>query len=314
MADDRRGRGSIEMKAIRVHKYGPPEVMVLEDTPDPLAEAGEIVIGIEAAGVNPADYKFRNGSLDAHFPKKMPFVPGMDVAGRVLSLGQGVSRFEVGDRVFGMMPLGGKGGYAERAAGLAEWFAAIPEGMDMATAASLPCPASTAIQQVEDDLDVRAGQRVLVTGATGACGLVACYAAKRRGAQVTAAVRRKYRDRVQHADDILFLDDGSSPAVDPFDAIVDTVGGATAHRLLSLLKPGGALSSIGTDPIADADRSDITVRHFGVKADAARLGQFAREVAAGTIEPVAFETMPLAAAAEAHRRLEAGGAPKIVLV
>ena len=301
------------MKAIRIHAYGAPEAMKLEEVPAPIAGPGEILIDVEAAGVNPADYKFRNGSLAAYFPKDMPFTPGMDVAGRVVALGEGVSRFAVGDRVFGMLPLGEKGGYVERAVGLAEWFAPIPEGIDMVTAAGLPCPASTAIQQIEDDLDVRPGQRVLVTGATGACGLVACYAAKRRGAHVTAGVRGKYRDQVRHADEVLILDDGSAPAA-PFDAICDAVGGATATRLLASLAPGGVLSSIATDPIGDSDRTDITVRHFGVKVDADRLGQFAIEMAAGAIAPLATETMPLAEAAAAHRRLEAGGVGKIVLV
>ena len=302
------------MKAIRIHEYGPPEVMALEEAPDPTPEPGEIVIAVEAAGVNPADYKFRNGSLAAFFPKQMPYVPGMDVAGRVIELGEGVTGFDVGDRVFGMMPRGGKGGYAERAAGLAEWFAPIPEGMDAIIAASLPCPASTAIQQIEDGLDVQPGQRVLVTGATGACGLIACYAAKRRGAHVTAAVRKKYRDRVRHADDVLILDADAPIAAAPFDAICDSVGGSTAHRLLTLLKPGGVLSSIATDPIPEPSPSDVTVRHFGVEPDAARLAQFAREMAAGATEAPAIETLPLAAAAEAHRRLEAGGAPKLVLI
>lgn len=301
------------MKAIRIHAYGPPEVMKLESVRDPVAGTGEILVGVEAAGVNPADYKFRNGSLSAYFPNEMPFVPGMDVAGHVLEVGEGVTDFAIGDPVFGMMPPGRGGGYAERVVGLAEWFAPIPEGMDMVTAAALPCPASTAIQQIEDDLDVRPGQRVLVTGATGACGLVACYAAKRRGAHVTAGLRGKYRDQARHADDVLILDDGST-TTEPFDSICDAVGGATANRLLASLKPGGVLSSIATDPIGETDRTDIIVRHFGVKADAARLGQFAAEMAAGAMDPPAAETVPLAEAAEAHRRLEAGGVGKIVLV
>jgi len=79
-------------------------VMALEEAPDPTPEPGEIVIAVEAAGVNPADYKFRNGSLAAFFPKQMPYVPGMDVAGRVIALGEGVTGFEVGDRVFGLVP------------------------------------------------------------------------------------------------------------------------------------------------------------------------------------------------------------------
>ena len=301
------------MKAIRIHNYGPPEAMTLEEVAEPVAGRGEILIDVEAAGVNPADFKFRNGSLAAYFPKEMPFTPGMDIAGRVVAPGEGVTRFAVGDRVFGMLPLGEKGGYVERAVGLAEWFAPIPEGMDMVTAAALPCPASTAIQQIEDDLDAQPGQRVLVTGATGACGLVACYAAKRRGAHVTAGVRGKYRDKVRHADEVLILDDGSAAAA-PFDLICDAVGGATATRLIASLKPGGVLSSIATDPFGEISRTDVVVRHFGVKVDAERLGQFAAEMAAGAIEPLAAETMPLAEAAEAHRRLEAGGVGKIVLV
>ena len=302
------------MKVVRIHDYGGPEAMVFEEVPDPQPGRGEIVVAVEAAGVNPADYKFRNGSLAAYFPKPMPLVLGMDVAGRVLALGVGVTDFKTGDRVFGMMPMGGNGGYAERTFGPAVWFTATPEGMDSITAAALPTPASTAIQQIEDDLDVQPGQKLIVTGATGACGRVLCYAAKRRGGHVTAAVREKYRDQVRHADEVLILDGSAAPGTASYDYIADTVGGAVAHGLLPMLKAGGVLSTIATDPIGHPSGLDVVVRHFGVLVDAGRLAQFAHEMAAGATEPPAITVMKLSEAPEAHRRLEAGGGGKIVLI
>lgn len=302
------------MKAARIHAYGGPDALVYEDAPDPVAGAGEIVVEVEAVGVNPADYKFRNGSLAGHFPKPMPLILGMDVVGRVLALGDGVAGVVQGTRVIGMIPFTHKGGYAERVAAPALWFAPLPEGLSATLAASLPTPGTTGVELIEDDLAVQAGDSILVTGATGAVGRVACFAAQRRGAHVTAAVRARYRQEVRSAHEILITDDETELPFGRFNCIADTVGGTVANRLLRTLRPGGVLSSVSTVPVGDTGGLEVITRRFACRPDAVRLGALATALATGELELPPVRVMALHAAAEAHRLVEGGAAGKIVLV
>lgn len=301
------------MKAIRIHEFGGPEQLVLDDIAEPVAGPGEVVVAVRAAGVNPADYKFRNGLLAAAV-RGLPFVPGMDIAGTIAAVGAGVEGWREGDRVMALLHLMGNGAYAERVAVPADWCTPIPAGLDDVTAAALPTPGLTAIEWIEDDLDVQPGQRVLVTGATGAVGRIACFAARARGAHVTAAVRAAQADAVLYADAVLILDGGAGPVPGAFDCIADTVGGSTASGLLRGLKPGGALSTVATDPVTNPAGLDVGIRFFGNYPAADRLGALASAVATGALAIAEPRTLPLADAALAHDRLERGGAGKIVLV
>jgi len=300
------------MKAVRVHAFGAPEQLVYEDVPDPVPGPGEVIVSVAASGVNPADYKFRNGSLAAAVPR-LPFVPGMDIAGRIEAVGASVSGWQVGERVLAMLHLMGNGGYAEKVAVPAEWCTPMPPRLGDRLAAALPTPVLTAVEWIEDDLAVASGERVLVTGAVGAVGVVACFAAKARGGHVTAGVRRSQADIVRYADDILLLDDGGG-AGGSFDCIADTVGGETAQRLLARLKPGGVLSTVATDPVANPEERDVVIRFFGNYPAAARLTPFAAAVAEGNLVVAEPRVMRMSEAPTAHALMEQGGAGKIVLV
>lgn len=302
------------MKAVRVHTYGPPGQLTYEEVPRPVADAGEVVIAVAAAGVNPADYKFRNGSLAPFAPISLPFTAGMDVAGTIAEIGEGVSGWRVGDRVLAMMPLMGNGGYAEFVSLPAEWCAAIPEGLDDRRAAALPTPATTAVEWIEDDLDVQPGDRILVIGAVGAVGAIACHAAKARGAHVIAGVRKTHRESVRNADQVFLLDGDETLATGCLDGIADAVGGRTASALLAALKPGGVLSTVATDPVENPQGLDVVIRMFGCYPAADRLGRVARAVADGELFVAPPQTLPLSEAARAHELLERGGAGKMVLV
>ena len=301
------------MKAIRIHSYGPADKLVYEEIPDPTPGPGEVVVAVEAIGVNPADCKFRNGSLATVNPKPLPFIPGMDIAGCVHSVGAGVAGLKIGDRVMAMLYMMGNGGYAERVAVPAEWCAAMPAALGAVMAATLPTPATTAIEWIEDDLRVTDNVRVLITGATGAVGLIACYVAKQRGAHVTAAVKKARASQVKFADDVLVLDDGSVVRQGWYDCIADTVGGTTAAALLRGLKSGGALSTVATDPVQNTDGLDVTIRFFGNHADAPKLTRIATAVASESLLIPAPQIMKLREAHKAHALLERGGAGKIVL-
>jgi NADPH:quinone reductase len=300
------------MKAIRVHEFGGPEKLVYEDVIEPEPGVGEMVVEVSAAGVNPADYKFRNGMLAAAIPK-LPFVPGMDIAGRIVSLGKGVSGWKLGDRVMAMLQLMGNGAYQEQVAIPEEWCALIPDRLDDVTAAALPTPAVTAFQLIEVGLRIEPGVRLLVVGAAGAVGRIACFAASSRGAHVTAAVRRSQMPAVAYAHAAIALED-DAPVTAQFDAIADTIGGDTATRFLSSLKVGGKLSTVATDPVTNPDGYDVSIEFFANYADAAVLARAAAAVASGDLSIASPSILPLRQASDSHVVLERGGAGKIVLI
>jgi NADPH:quinone reductase-like Zn-dependent oxidoreductase len=302
------------MKAIRIHAYGSAECLSYDEVPDPIAGPKEVVVEVEATGVNPADFKFRSGMLARVLPKTLPFTLGMDIAGRVISRGSEVKTFRAGDRVLAMLYLMGNGGYAERVAVPVEWCGPLADSLDAATAAAMPTPATTAIEQIEDDLGLTSGQHVLVTGATGAVGLLLCFVAKQRGARVTAAVRQKYAEQVRYADDIFILGSDTTSLRARFDCMADTIGGDSARDLLSTLKPSGVVSSVSTDRFQKLEGSDIVIRNFANRPDAIRLARMAAYAASGELQLNPVRTMRLSDAPEAHRQLEAGGAGKVVLI
>ena len=288
--------------------------MRVDTIADPRPGPAEVVVRVEAAGVNPADYKFRSGALAPFAPKTLPFILGMDIVGSVAAVGGSVDQFKRGDRVLAMLPLGGNGAYAEQVAVPVEWCAHLPSTLDATMAAALPTPATTAVQWIEEDLRVEQGNHVLVTGATGAVGLIACFVAKERGAHVTAAVRKSNVSRVKYANDILIMDDEKTVHSGAYDYIADTIGGKSAAALLSALKPGGVLSTIATDPVISDGTPDVTIRFFGCHADPIKLARLASAVAEGRLAIYPPRIMKLSEAARAHELLDRGGAGKIVLV
>jgi len=265
-------------------------------------------------GVNPADFKFRNGNYAQVFVKQMPLILGMDVAGVVRETGKDVTEFAIGDRVVANLTHLITGGYAERVAAPVSHFARIPDALDFVRAAALPTPGTTGWQLVETDLGVKPGVRLLVTGATGAVGRAACYAGKQLGAHVAAGVRARHRQDAAWCDEVIVLDDPLPQDLPPFDCIADTVGGETANRLLDLLRPGGLLSSVSTFAVGDTRGLDVVSRRFSVLPDPAGLARLCEGVATGELAMPPITTMPLAEVAQAHRLVEAGNCGKIVLL
>lgn len=299
------------MNAVHFATYGGPEVLEYVQIERPKPGPGEVLIKVLAAGVNPADYKFRAGELAGHRPKMLPVVPGMDVAGIVTELGSGVEDHAIGDLVFGMLPPVRLGGYAEFVTASAGFFAKAPHGLRPAYAAALPTAALTGVEMVEDDLVVQPGQRVLVIGALGAVGRAAVFAARRRGCHVTAAVRRERIGEVTFAD--ATIDTGSASA-EKFDAVADTVGGLTALDFVANLQPGAVMSSVSTVKVPPHGRTDVLVRNFVCYPDRQRLTDLGRGVLAGFPLLQTIEAHPLADATAVHRHLDAGSPVKFVLI
>lgn len=302
------------MKAAVIHGYGGPDVLTFADVPEPVGGPDDLEVEVHAVGVNPADYKFRRGDFSKIYPKPLPHILGMDVAGIVRKVGDAVQGFAAGDRVFAMVPYTHHGGYAQRVAAPAAFFAHLPDALDFTRAAALPTPAHGGMQMVEKDLNAGPDHRILVTGVTGNSGRYAAWAAKARGAHVTAAVRGQHADEVRGVDAVIILDKGPNAAGADYDSIADTVGGEVAHSLLRFLRPDGMFSTISTIPIGDTSQFDIEVRRFSCRFDPTVIARLAAAVARGEVDTPPLTVLPLAEVAEAHRLAEEGGARKVVLL
>lgn len=299
------------MRVVAFAEYGGHEVLRCCQMRRPRPASGEILMQVEAIGVNPADPKFRAGALANHRPKKMPVVPGMDVAGTVVELGKGVSSFAVGDAIFGMLPPARLGGYAEFVTASAGFFAKRPRKLSVEAAAAIPTPGLTGVELIEDDLLAETGQRILVVGALGAVGRAAVFAAVRRGCHATAAVRSGRIAEVDFADAVLDIDCHST---ERFDAIADTVGGETAAGFVDNLMPGGVMTSVATMRIPPTSRKDVLVRHFVCYPDSQRLADLAQAFIDGFPILPSIEVSPFDQVSEVHRKIEAGSKHKFVIL
>ena len=302
------------MRAIIFNQYGGPEVLQLAEVPDPVAGAGQVLVRIAAAAVNPADYKWRDGMFKDFVPITFPHILGYDVAGTVLALGSDVSGFAAGDRVAAMVNAVTKGGYAEIVAIDASSLAKIPANLDFATAAAIPCAGLTGTQLVEEFVNVKAGETVLITGATGAVGHFALCAALARGARVVAAVRAKHaaQARTYGAAEVIVLGEQDWNGA-TFDHVIDTVGGDAVAALCRHVKPGGLIRTAATTPI-NPEGLPSEPQFVGVHPDGSRLQSLAEAVAAGRIPVTIARRLPLTSAAEAQKLVEAGGlSGKVIL-
>jgi len=230
------------MKAIVVHQYGGPEVLKFEDYPDPVPGAGEVLVRVAAASVNPIDYKRRAGLTQDFYPMHFPSLIGVDMAGTVVKMGPGVEGFSVGDQVFAMAD----NTYAQLCVVKASVLAKVPKGLDLIQAAALPL-ATTTGNQLLAATGIEAGQTVLVVGAVGNVGRSAVFTAKERGANVIAGVLKKQMDEAKTvgADQVIATDDDTAIAnLPPLNAVADAVGGRTAEKLIARVKPGGVFASV----------------------------------------------------------------------
>lgn len=175
------------MRAVQFDRYGPPEVLRVVDVPEPVPGAGQVRVRIEAASLNPLDWKIRDGHLRlVPIAKPPPRITGTDFAGVIVAVGGGPGPRHVGERVLGSLsPFGREGSCAQMCVAVAHGIAALPDGVDFATAACLPIAGGTAVQALADDARLVAGQRVLIVGAAGGVGHLAVQYAKHLGAHVT---------------------------------------------------------------------------------------------------------------------------------
>ena len=295
------------MKVIRIPEFGGPEVLRLESVAVPKPGIGELLVKVGAAGVNPVDYKIRNGKYPAVKQDKLPYVLGRDVAGTVVECGPAAARFAKGDAVFAMPGIG-RGGYAEYAVVKVSEAAPKPESLDVIQAGAVPLAALTAWQGLFKHGNLKSGERVLIHGGSGGVGHFAIQFAKAKGAHVITTVSAANVDFVRRlgADEVIdYQAQRFEDVVAEVDLVFDLVGGETQERSWKVLKRGGVLVSTLTEPSQDdaAARGARGLRYTVTEsgADLATIGEL---IDAGKVKPVITKTYQLKEAAAAERFLE----------
>jgi NADPH:quinone reductase-like Zn-dependent oxidoreductase len=308
-SDDRGGPAT--MRAVRQTALGGPEVLELTDVPRPDPRPTEVLVRVTAAGVNPVDWKTR---LRGGFLGEPPFTVGWDVAGVVESLGFGVTRFEPGDRVFGMPRFPREAAaYAEYVTSPSRQLARIPEGLGDVEAAALPLAGLTAWQALVDTAAVRRGYRVLILAAAGGVGHLAVQIAKHRGAYVIGTARSAKHAFLASlgADEVVdYTTEAVEERVGDADVLVDLVGGETVAHALGAVRDGGLCvtmaSGAGVDALRERGGGRVRVAGMLVEPDRAGMEAIASLAAERALRPHVAQTFPLAEAARAHQLSEEG--------
>jgi NADPH:quinone reductase-like Zn-dependent oxidoreductase len=299
------------MRAIRQTTLGGPEVLELADVPRPEPGPTEVLVRVAAAGVNPVDWKTR---LRGGFLGEPPFTVGWDVAGVVESLGFGVTRFEPGDRVFGMPRFPAEAAaYAEYVTSPSRQLARIPEGLGDVEAAALPLAGLTGWQALVETADVRHGDRVLILAAAGGVGHMAVQIAKHRGAYVIGTARSAKHAFLASlgADEVV---DYTTAAVEErvrdADVLLDLVGGETVAHALGAVRDGGLCVTIasgaGVGALRERGGGRVRVAGMLVEPDRAGMEAIAALAAEGALRAHVAQTFPLAEAGRAHELSETG--------
>lgn len=239
------------MRALVVTRYGGPEAMEMRDVPAPEPGPRDLRIRVQAAGLNPVDYKFRQGVLKLIQRPSFPLILGSELAGVVESVGSAVTRFRPGDRVFARVAKTTYGAFAEVACVDEALVARMPETLDFPEAAGIPLAGLTAMQCLRDELHVGPNMRVLITGGAGGVGTFAIQIAKWLGATVvtTASPRGEALVRSMGADEVIdYTRQELTDVLRDVDAALDLIGGKTLEQCLSVVKRGGTVVSIAGMP------------------------------------------------------------------
>jgi NADPH:quinone reductase-like Zn-dependent oxidoreductase len=307
------------MRIIRQETLGGPEVLEVIEAPSPDPAPTEVLVRLGAAGVNPVDWKVRSRG---GFLGQPPFTVGWDVAGVVDSVGFGVTRFQPGDRVFGMPRFPREAAaYAELVTSPARQLARTPDSLTDVEAAALPLAGLTAWQALVETADVQPGQRVLVLAAAGGVGHLAVQIAKARGAYVIGTSSWPKHDFLREIGVDEAIDYTAAPVeeqVGDIDVVLDLVGNETSPGAIAALRDGGLFaaitSSVGGDVLSGLAGDRVRVTGILVEPDRLGLEALAVLVEQGALRPHVAATCPLEDASRAHELSETGRTQgKIVL-
>jgi len=303
------------MKAIRIHNYGGPEVLKYEDAPRPEPGEGEVLIRVHAAGVNPIDWKVREGDMKEFWPHKFPLILGWDLSGVVEEFGTSpaaAGRFKIGDEVYSLPDPTRNGAYADYIVVREPELALKPKSLHHIRAAAVPLAALTAWQSLFDTAQLQLGQRVLIHAGSGGVGHFAVQLAKWKGAYVFATASTKNQDLLRKLgvdEPIDYTQQRFEDVARKIDVVLDTLGGETQERSWSVLKKGGNLVSL-VHPPSEAKAKELGVRAalLGAQPNGAQLAEIAKIIDSGKLAPIIDRILPLIEARRAHELSQSGHA------
>lgn len=298
------------MKAIQYHQFGGPEVLQLTDVPDPQPGPGQIRVALKSACVVPADWKLRAGQLQQHFKVTFPKIPGRDGAGIVSAVGPGVKALRVGDPVYVTAQHTEDGTYAEAIVRDAATAVAIPAGLGFDETAAVMHAGFCAWVMLVETARIEAGMKVLVHGGAGAIGGLAVQLAAHLGADVAATSRAANLDYVRAlgARTVIAYDrDKFEQQLRDVDVVLDLIGGAVHDRSYGVLRRGGHMVYLIAAPFQDRSQEfGVRLSRADIRDRVPTLQTVAQLAATQVLRPQISDVLPLAAAADAHRRMEAG--------
>lgn len=311
------------MRSVVIDGFGGPEVLHVAERSIPEPAAGEVLIKVAGAGVNPVDAKTRKGMgfVAEAVKDKMPWIPGLDVAGTVVKAGSAVKGFKEGDRVYGRLEfLTATGGYTEYTVAPEDILAKAPENIELLYAAAVPVAGLTAWQALFTIGSVKDGDRVLIHAAAGGVGHFAVQFAKMKGAYVvgTASARNESFLKELGADEVIDYKTADFTEAEPFDYILDSMGFEVGEKSLKVLKKDGLMVTVPTVTaervIKAGEAAGRTVKGIKVQISKADLETVADLIDRGHVRVFVSQIYPLEQAAQAHIDIETGSTRgKIVL-
>jgi NADPH:quinone reductase-like Zn-dependent oxidoreductase len=332
-----------KMRAFVLTRYGGPEAAEMREVDRPEPGPGEILVRVEAAGLNPVDYKTREGQLKVIRRYQLPVVLGSELAGLVEACGAGVTRFADGDRVFARVSKERLGAFAEYACVDEALAAHVPSALQPEVAAGVPLAGLTALQGLRDELKLTPGQKVFIPGGAGGVGTFALQIARWLGAEVATTASRRGEALVRRLGASVVVDYTTKRFEDElrdYDGAMDLVGGDTLARCFQVVKRGATVVSIAGMPEPTTARVDLRrgaglaalfwlvsfgirrrAAHHGVRyrylfmrESGAELEELGRLITDGKLEVVVDRVFPFTEMVEAMAHLEAGHAKGKVVV
>jgi len=308
------------MKAVRFHEFGDADVLRYEDTEIPAPGPGQVRVRVAGTSFNGVDANIRGGFMQGPIPVTLPHTPGIDVAGTIDALGEGVSGVEIGDQVVGFLPMTADGAAAEYALAPAEALTAAPTGIPLADAAALPLVGLTAYQALFEHGRLEAGQRVLINGAGGAVGGYAIQLAENAGAHVIATASPRSSERVRAAGAEQVIDHTTTKVADAVSEPVDLVLNLAPVEpeqlatLLTLVRDGGTLvnTTVWMPAPSDEPRGVRGINLF-VRSDAQQLADLVTQVERGDLHIDIAQRVPLEQLPTLHTQTGAISGKVVVL-
>jgi NADPH:quinone reductase-like Zn-dependent oxidoreductase len=298
------------MRAIVIHEFGGPEVLKLEDVPRPTPAADEVLIKVYATGVNPVDWKIREGARKEKFPTNFPLILGWDVSGVIEEIGNDIKNFKKGDEVYSRPDPTRNGTYAEYVVVKADQVSLKPKSLDHVKAAAVPLAGLTAWQGLFDHGNLQPGEKVLIQGASGGVGTFAIQFAKWKGAYVIATSSEKNIDFLKQlgADEVIdYKKENFEDRLRNVDLVFDTIGAQTQKRSLQVLKNGGRLiTTVKPENEKDAEEKNIHIEGYMARSYPEELEEIAKLIDEGKVSPVIGKIFTLEQAAEAQQLSKEG--------